>query len=137
LHFDKAIHMPPALARSCFVISAVSAVYCLLCSGCVSHSKTPRPKQTVQIVSEPAGARIEINGRYVGDAPTTVEIESSSHGRFWKDTIIKAYPKETGYTQIKAFNGESRWSISDPIPSRISFDTRNDPGAGLDETQGR
>ena len=88
----------------------------------------------MQIVSLPTGARIEINGRYVGDAPTTIEIESSPNGRFWKDTIIKAYPKDTGYIQIKAFNGESRWAISDVIPARISFDTRTDPGAGLDET---
>lgn len=91
----------------------------------------------MQIVSEPNGAKIEVNGRYVGDAPTTVEIEVSPHGRFWRDTIIKAYPKDTGYIQIKAFNGESRWSISDLIPARISFDTRIDPAATLNETNGR
>src|SRR2546423_331204 len=119
--------MPPTLARSCFLLSAVLAFACLLNSGCASRSKIPQPKQTVQIVSHPTGAKIEVNGRYVGNAPTTVEIESSPHGRFWKDTIIKAYPKDTGYIQIKAFNGESRWSISDPIPARISFDTRTDP----------
>jgi hypothetical protein len=91
----------------------------------------------MQIVSQPSGARIEINGRYVGNAPTIVEVESSPHGRFWNDTIIKAYPKDTGYIQIKAFNGESRWAISDAIPSRIAFDTRTDPGAELDETRRR
>jgi len=135
-HFDKADCMLPALARSRLAVWVISAVCFLLCSGCASHSNNPLPRQSVQIVSEPPGARIEINGRYAGDAPTTVEIESSPHGRFWKDTIIKAYPK-TGYIQIKAFNGESRWSISDPIPGRISFDTRIDPTAGLNETQGR
>jgi PEGA domain len=135
-HFDKADCMLPALARSRLAVSVISAVCFLLCSGCASHSNNSLPRQSVQIVSQPPGARIEINGRYAGDAPTTVEIESSPHGRFWKDTIIKAYPK-TGYIQIKAFNGESRWSISDPIPGRISFDTRIDPTAGLNETQGR
>jgi PEGA domain-containing protein len=125
--------MLPAPARCCFVLSMLFAVYCLLSSSCSSRSKTAQPKQTVQIVSQPTGARIEVNGRYVGDAPTTIEIERSPHGRFWKDTIIKAYPKYTGYIQIKAFNGESRWSISDPIPARISFDTRTDPAAGLDD----
>jgi len=114
----------------------VATVHFLLCSGCASHSHNPLPRQSVQIVSEPPGARIEINGRDVGDAPTTVEIESSPNGRFWKDTIIKAYPK-TGYIQIKAFNGESRWSISDPIPGKISFDTRTDPTAGLNESPDR
>jgi hypothetical protein len=126
--------MPRALVRFSIILSAIFAVICLFCSGCASQSKSPRPKQSVQIVSLPTGARIEINGRYVGDAPTTIEIESSPNGRFWKDTIIKAYPKDTGYIQIKAFNGESRWAISDVIPARISFDTRTDPGAGLDET---
>ena len=131
---DSHLPMP---ARFCLVISIVLAVFYLINSGCASRSKTSRPKQTVQVVSQPAGARIEVNGRYVGDTPTTIEIESSPHGRFWKDTIIKAYPKDTGYIQIKAFNGESRWSISDQIPGRIAFDTRTDPGAGLDEPQAR
>jgi hypothetical protein len=137
LHFGKADYMLSAPVRSCLPVSLISTVYFLLCSGCASHSNAPLPRQSVQIVSEPPGARIEINGRYVGDAPTTVEIESSPSGRFWKDTIIKAYPKNTGYIQIKAFNGESRWSISDPIPGRISFDTRTEPAAGLNETLGR
>jgi len=129
--------MLPALARSLLPVSVIPAVYFLLCLGCASHSNNPLPKQSVQIVSQPPGARIEINGRDVGDAPTTVEIETSAHGRFWKDTIIKAYPKDTGYIQIKAFNGESRWSVSDQIHGRISFDTRIDPAAGLNETQAR
>src|SRR6266481_7227945 len=125
--------MLSAPVRSCFAISRLFVLYCLLCLSCASHSTPQRPKQTVQIVSQPPGARIEVNGRYVGDAPTTAEIESSPHGRFWRDTIIKAYPKDTGYIQIKAFNGESNWSISDPIPTRISFDTRTDPTAGLSQ----
>ena len=125
------------IVRSSFASLAIFVVCFLLCSGCASHSNISRPKQTVQIVSEPNGAKIEVDGRYVGDAPTTVEIEISPHGRFWRDTIIKAYPKDTGYIQIKAFNGESRWSISDPIPARISFDTRIDPAAALEKTNGR
>src|SRR6516162_2556744 len=137
LHFDKAKNMLSSIVRSDFASSAIFVICFLLCSGCASHSNIQRPKQSVQIVSQPPGARIEINGRYAGDAPTTVEIETSPHGRFWKDTIIKAYPKDTGYIQIKAFNGESRWLVSDQIPARISFDTRIDPTAGLNETQAR
>ena len=137
MYFDKAKKMLPSIVRSDLLSSAIFVVCFLLCSGCAFHSNIQRPKQSVQIVSQPNGARIEVNGRYVGDAPTTVEIEVSPHGRFWKDTIIKAYPKDTGYIQIKAFNGESSWSISDPVPARISFDTRTDPAAHLDETHGR
>ncbi|MBV8415872.1 MAG: PEGA domain-containing protein [Verrucomicrobia bacterium] len=103
----------------------------LICSGCASHTQAARPRQNVQIVSQPPGAQIEVNGRYVGDAPTTIEVESSTDGRFWRDTVIKAYPKETGYTQIRVFNGKSRWAISDMVPSRLSFDTRVDPSAAF------
>ena len=137
MHFDKAEKMLTSIVRCDFASSAIFVFCLLLCSGCASHPNVQRPKQSVQIVSQPAGARIEVNGRYVGDAPTTVEIEVSPHGRFWNDTFIKAYPKDSGYIQIKAFNGESHWSISDPIPARISFDTRIDPAAGLDETHSR
>jgi hypothetical protein len=103
----------------------------LICSGCASHMHVARPRVKVQIVSQPAGAKIEVNGQYVGDAPLTVDIEASNDGRFWRDTVIKAYPADTGYTQIKAFNGKSRWAISDMVPSRIFFDTRIEPGTDL------
>lgn len=117
------------------LLVAVTLTVSLICSGCASHAHAVRPRQTVQIVSQPPGAQIEVNGRYVGDAPTTVEIEASTDGRFWKDTVIKAYPKETGYTQIRVFNGKSRWEISDVIPSRLSFDTRVDPSAAFQSTR--
>jgi PEGA domain len=113
------------------VFASMIGAFCLIGSGCASHPVAARARQDVLIVSEPAGAKIEINGQYVGDAPTTVQIESSSDGRFWRDTIIKAYPKDTGYTQILAFNGKSRWAISDLIPPRLVFDTRSEPGAGV------
>ena len=114
-----------------YTIAAVS----LIGSGCASHTHSARPRQKVLIVSQPPGAKIEINGRYVGDAPTTVEIETSSDGRFWRDTIVKAYPADKGYTQILAFNGKSRWAISDVVPPRILFDTRSAPGAGIPGNQ--
>jgi hypothetical protein len=111
------------------IFSSLMASVFLMCSGCASHTQAVRPRLKVQIVSQPTGAKIEINGQYVGDAPLTVDIEASNDGRFWRDTIIKAYPKDTGYTQIKAFNGKSRWAISDMVPSRVFFDTRTEPGA--------
>jgi hypothetical protein len=124
--------LPPLFYTiSAYLIAAVS----LIGSGCASHTSAARPRQRVLIVSEPAGAKIEINGQYIGDAPTTVEVETSTDGRFWKDTIIRAYPKDTGYTQIRAFNGKSRWAICDVVPPRIFFDTRSDAGAGIPGNQ--
>jgi PEGA domain len=108
---------------------SLAASVVLVCSGCASHKQVMRQRLNLQIASQPVGAKIEINGQYVGDAPLTVQIEASDDGRFWKDTIIKAYPADKGYTQIKAFNGKSRWTISDMVPPRLFFDTRVDPGA--------
>jgi len=123
------MHQP--LPLLCTVFAAVMAALLLIGSGCASHPHVVRPRQKVLIVSEPAGAKIEINGQYVGDAPTTAEIEASTDGRFWRDTVIKAYPLDTGYTQIKVFNGKSRWAICDVIPPRIFFDTRSEPSTGI------
>jgi hypothetical protein len=123
------------LPHFCTIPAYLIAALSLINSGCASHPQAARPRQKVLIVSEPAGAKIEINGQYVGDAPRSVEIEASSDGRFWRDTIIKAYPADTGYTQVIAFNGKSRWAISDAIPPRIFFDTRSAPGAGIPGNQ--
>ena len=111
------------------ILPSLMASVLLVCSGCASHTHAMRPRLKVQVVSQPAGAKIEVNGQYVGDAPLTVDIEASNDGRFWRDTVIKAYPADTGYTQIQAFNGRSRWAISDMVPPRIFFDTRIEPGA--------
>jgi hypothetical protein len=128
--------MPLSLDRRLAAASAILQVSWLFSVGCASHHhRTTLSKQTIQIVSQPAGAKIEMNGRYMGDAPTTVEVDSSPNGRFWRDTIFKAYPKDTGYIQIKAFNGESNWAISDPVPPRIAFDTRTDPLKGTNQPE--
>lgn len=113
------------------VLPSLLVTFFLMSSGCASHTHAARQRVKVQIISKPPGAKIEINGHYVGDAPVTVDIEASNDGRFWRDTIIKAYPTDVGYLQIKAFNGKSRWAISDMIPSQIFFDTRSEPGSEL------
>jgi hypothetical protein len=117
---------------SAFLSSLMASVF-LMSAGCASHPHAARPRVKVQIVSQPVGAKIEINGQYVGDAPLTVDIETSPEGRFWRDTVIRAYPTDTGYTQVQVFNGKSHWAISDTVPPRIFFDTRKEPGAGLEK----
>jgi hypothetical protein len=114
---------------------AIMAAVHLAFDGCASHPKTARQRKQVEITSIPPGAKIEINGRYVGDAPVRVDIDSTPTGRFWRDTIVKAYPADKGYTQIRAYNGAARWNISDTVPSEIGFDTRAEPGAGLQRSQ--
>jgi hypothetical protein len=111
------------------------AAVLLALAGCTSHPAAARPRRQVEITSIPPGAKIEINGRYVGDAPVRVDIDTTPNGRFWRDTIVKAYPADKGYTQIRAYNGAARWDISDSVPSEIEFDTRAEPGAGLQQPQ--
>jgi hypothetical protein len=124
----------PSLSHAIFPGLLASA---FLLFGCASHTHTVtvRPRLKIQIVSQPVGARIEVNGQYAGDAPLSIDVDASTDGRFWRDTIIKAYPKDTGYTQIKAFNGKSRWTISDMVPPKLFFDTRADPSAGVQSAQ--
>jgi hypothetical protein len=125
------MHRVFPFSTALFLPLAVCAI--LFHTGCASHrhTETARSRLKLQIASQPAGAKIEINGQYVGDAPLTVDIDASNDGRFWRDTIIKAYPADKGFTQIMAFNGKSRWAISDMVPPKLFFNTQTEQGATL------
>jgi PEGA domain len=91
----------------------------------VSSRRVPYEPRKTQIISEPSGARIEINDNYVGDAPITVELAQRGD-YFDEDTVIRAIPTEGGdYTQTKRFLTNDPWyhpgSAGDRIPSRIFF----------------
>lgn len=100
-----------------------------------SQLSAPPPATTtkIQIISEPPGARIEVNESYVGDAPCTVEVAHDFEGRFAERTTIRALPRDSGFTQTKFFVGFSGagannpYLHSDPIPARIFFDMRLEP----------
>ncbi len=123
------------------------AVFGVSCSSTyVAHTPPPsayRPvspvpyqptKAKVEIVSEPAGARIEVNDNYVGDAPITVEIPQNG-GYFTQKTVIRALPTEAGdYVQAKHFSGNipdvwypETMGSRDQIPSRILFNMHLGP----------
>jgi hypothetical protein len=90
------------------------------------NSATPQASvtKTIQILSEPPGARIEVNYDYIGNAPCSVEIRCNTRGRFLENTVIRALPVEEGYTQTKAFIGYDTSIMNrqaDPIPARIFF----------------
>ncbi len=98
-------------------------------TSCSSPGITGRSTKQVQILSEPPGARIEINGDYVGDAPLTVTIPTF-RGRFTETTKIRALPTKPGqYTQLKFFNGGYTMIPNDAVPSRIFFDMRLGPAS--------
>jgi PEGA domain len=95
---------------------------------------TPAPSapttKTIEIISDPPGARIEVNQDYVGDAPITVTVPQQDNC-FKDQTVIRAVPTQAGdYTQTKFFNGPiPNFRQGDPIPSRILFDMRLGPVA--------
>jgi hypothetical protein len=69
----------------------------------VSSKPVPYEPKKTQIISEPPGARIEINDNYVGDAPITVELAQRGDC-FDEDTVVRAIPTEgSDYTQTKRF----------------------------------
>ena len=91
----------------------------------VSSKPAPYEPKKTQIISEPPGARIEINGSYVGDAPITVELAQRG-GYFDEDTVVRAIPSEGGdYPQTKRFLTSDPWYhpgfAGDKIPARIFF----------------
>lgn len=78
----------------------------------------------VEVISEPPGARIEVNGDFVGCTPTVIKLLGERDGEVEMDYTIRAYPPGPEYyPQAKLFmrrpSGES-----DHIPKRIYFDMR-------------
>ena len=80
---------------------------------------------SVDIISEPSGAVIEINDNYVGKTPLTVELKGWEATRtFTRSHIIVARPMEVGgQTQVKSFIDwhEPSETYGDTIPVKIYF----------------
>jgi PEGA domain-containing protein len=125
-----------SILTSTIIFAITGATLCLSIFGCAeapsnpSHSAVstaPRNlTKTIQIISEPPGARIEVNNDYVGDAPCSVGVTADTYGNFAKTTIIRALPVGFGYVQNKFFLVPP---YNQNIPSRILFDTGLGPVA--------
>jgi len=81
------------------------------------HQKT----LMTEIISEPPGAKIEINDEYVGETPLTLHIQrvfspDGLGGGSWSSITIKANPVLGGqYVQVKYI------SMDQPTPKKIYF----------------
>jgi hypothetical protein len=93
-------------------------------SGSSKTSPTPAPKKKVHIVSEPVGARIEVNQDYVGEAPITVEIEADRHGDIAHMTSIAASPSGPLPNNTPVYSQSVTFLMGQPIPSWLYFDNR-------------
>jgi len=127
------------------VLTVLIALMLILLYGCLTteySSSTTTPKTTtppissftVEIVSEPSGAVIEVNDNYVGETPVTIELEGWASTRtFARSHTIVAHPLyEGGYTQVKIFIGWHKpdHTYGDPIPEKMYFNMNLVPASG-------
>jgi hypothetical protein len=81
---------------------------------------------TTKVISDPPGARIEVDGDYIGDAPCEIKWnewnESSADRVFTEGHIVRALPiYESHCVQVKIM-----W-FDNKIPKTILFDMRLGP----------
>ncbi|MCK4340475.1 MAG: PEGA domain-containing protein [Phycisphaerae bacterium] len=96
----------------------------------VTTSQSDVRDHHVQVISDPPGARIEVNNDYVGEAPLTIKMRGLN-GRVAEAYIVRALPVEYGWVQTKLFQ---HWEYieSDSIPKRIFFDMLLKPRADIE-----
>ena len=98
--------------------------------GCATSPEKEHQVVT-EIISDPPGARIEVNGNYIGDAPITTRIRHHPADKVVMGrVVIKALPREAGqYVQTKVFQGP-QYPFDphrDVVPERIFFDMKLQP----------
>jgi hypothetical protein len=108
-------------------ISLSTTLLVAIFTGCASGP----PMKTIQIDSDPQGARVECNNEDLGKTPTTFTIRSNPQGEFlgsWAGaptvTFI-AYPPAgltNLYVQKKSFSPNGFFRAGDHIPAKMFFD---------------
>jgi hypothetical protein len=84
--------------------------------------------RTVTIVSMPRGARIEINGDYVGRTPLRVDFAVDKFGRALRDIEVKAIaPVPAIYEEIRRFPAAGTDGDASIIPRFVDFDLNVQP----------
>ena len=117
-----------------FLIFAIPVF--LTCSGCGSL-----PPFKIAIDSDPQGARIEVNGDYIGVAPITYVVKGNGDRSFngaWVQggnivfTATPPHDQTNLYVQTKSFSPSAFFKQGDHIPERMLFDmhVKSDAGGG-------
>jgi hypothetical protein len=121
--------------------NALALGLALILLGCASSNPDPSTSATekpekgphgtiayyISVESDPAGARIEVNGDYVGKTPLKVKIFGDKDGTFHNfgsyDYVLKAYPPAPDQDpQAKHFRTGGWFTQEDMIPNRVYFD---------------
>lgn len=106
-------------------------------TGCVNTPIDPGaergPQGTilykVKVEASDPGAKIEVNGDYVGEAPCTLKIYGDPDGTFHNfgryDYTIRAFPANSAlHEKVKTFRTGGWFTPEDQIPKRIYFDMK-------------
>jgi len=112
---------------------AAGMAVALLLAGCATPPPGVErgPKGTiaydVAVESSPPGARIEVNGQIVGNAPMHLKVFGDLNGKFydfgWDYFVVRALPVATNqFVQARLFHTGHGLSSKDLIPARIEFD---------------
>lgn len=97
-------------------------------AGCAGVRSASHGPVTTRFISSPTGARIEVNGSYIGNAPMsyTWPAQYQDGARFRDELTVRAYPSGAGqFAQRKFF--ESHGGNLPLIPARIYFDMTSRP----------
>lgn len=99
----------------------IAWLLCFLLVGCATTGDVSDPIHSkdlmTEIVSDPPGAKIEINSEYVGEAPLTLHIQRLTNSiGWWESFSITAIPTQPGqYVQRKFINIDQR------TPQKVYF----------------
>lgn len=98
-----------------------TVVAALLLAGCSTENLTNRPK-TTEIVTDPPGARIEINDQFVGIAPINYPFQQDSSGNVLGTYRMLASPVAPNRM------AESMWLGGKmPVPSKLILENKRPP----------
>ncbi len=118
------------------LFAAITLVFALVFTGCVARAirSSAHGKVISTFISNPPGARIEIDGEYIGKTPITIEWPRSYQNgdRFNDEITIKAFPSGPGQFQQKKFF-ESRGRTLPIIPKTIYFDMTSPDSSSSEE----
>ena len=110
-----------------------SLIGALCLAGCATSPEKEHQVVT-EFISDPPGARIEVNGNYLGDAPLTTKIRHHPSDKVVMGMVtIRALPRAEGqYVQLKVFRGP-QFPFDphrDVVPERVFFDMKLKPIEG-------
>ena len=99
-------------------------------SGCATRSELEHQVVT-EILSDPPGARIEVNGDYIGDTPVTTKLRHHPSDKVvMGKVVIRALPRNGDeHIQEKTFQGP-QYPFDphrDVVPKRVFFDMKLKP----------